>query len=192
MDKNRYEIAFERFLRDLRRPFLSNRQERRFLLANGSTLKNFDYVVSSASGENWIVDVKGRRFPGGDRSTKYWKNWTTRDDLVGLLRWEKILSAGGDRYLERSAFVFAYDVVGAKSPVPPEKLFLSGGVPYAFFVVPVKIFLGEARFISPKWGTFEIPAKRFREVAELADEFFCRTEKSAAVPSRDPDALPID
>lgn len=180
MDKNRYELAFERFLRSRRRPFLSNRQERRFLLPNGSTLKNFDYIVSSAAGENWIVDVKGRRFPGGARSTKYWKNWTTRDDLAGLLRWENILSVNGDQYIDRSAFVFAYWAPGPKFPAPKNKLFVDKGATYAFFVVPVKTFLAEAKFISPKWGTFEIPAKRFREVAVMADEFFGITEQEEA------------
>lgn len=172
MQKNDYEIAFERFLRARKRPFLSNRQERRFLLENGSTLKNFDYVVSGVGGENWIVDVKGRLFPGGNGARKYWKNWTTLDDLKGLLRWEDILSAGGAGYRDRSAFVFAYRVVGDRTPVPERELFKSAGERYAFFVVPVKIFLGEARFISEKWSTYEIPAKRFREVAVPAAKFF--------------------
>ena len=86
MEKNRYEIAFEKYLRAIRRPFLSNRQERRLLMEDGSTLKNFDDLVQHSNGENWIVDVKGRRFPSGLRSRRYWKNWTTRDDLFGLMR----------------------------------------------------------------------------------------------------------
>lgn len=187
MQKNRYEVAFERFLRSIRRPFLSNRQERRFLLENDSTLKNFDYVVSAASGSNWIVDVKGRRFPGGSHSVKYWKNWTTRDDLVGLLHWEEVLSAGGNEYFERSAFVFAYWVVGDKSPVPTEKLFVDRGASYAFFVVPVKTFIAEARFISPKWNTYEIPSRRFREVAVPADVFFNSSEELDYEPMHETD-----
>lgn len=174
MEKNRYEIAFERYLRFLRRPYLSNRQERRFLLDDGSTLKNFDDVVSRIDGENWIVDVKGRLFPGGRRAAKYWKNWTTRDDLVGLLKWEEILSAGGREYRDRSAFVFAYRVVGAKSPVPRDALFEDRGELFAFFVVPVKTYLREAKIVSPRWGTYEIPAKRFRQIAAPVDEFFDR------------------
>lgn len=172
MQKNDYEIAFERFLRAHRRPFLSNRQERRFLLEDGSTLKNFDNIVSGVDGQNWIVDVKGRLFPGGVGNKKYWKNWTTKDDLVGLLRWEKILGGDGNAYRDRSVFVFAYRVVGPKLPLSFDRLFLSGGEYYAFFVVPVKVFLCEAVFISEKWQTYEIPAKRFREVAIEAEEFF--------------------
>ena len=71
MEKNLYEIAFERYLRSINRPFLSNRQERRFLMPDGATLKNFDAIVSDANGRNWIVDVKGRLFPGGRRAAKY-------------------------------------------------------------------------------------------------------------------------
>ena len=33
-----------------------------------------------------LVDVKGRRFPSGDEQKQYWKNWSTRDDLVSLAR----------------------------------------------------------------------------------------------------------
>ncbi len=169
---NLYETAFERFLRKARLPHVSNRQERRFLLPNGLTLKNFDFVVSSPDGANWIVDVKGRRFPGGTKSPKYWKNWTTRDDLVGLLRWEEILGAGSSTYRDRSLFVFAFSVVGEKKPAAPSELFAYRGVEYAFYAVPVKTFLGEARYISPKWETYEIPARRFREIAVPAAKFF--------------------
>lgn len=189
---NLYEIAFERFLRAARVPHFANRQERRFLLSNGATLKNFDFVATSNDGGNWIVDVKGRRFPGGAKSRKYWKNWTTRDDLVGLLRWEDILGAGAATYRDRSLFVFAYSVVGAKKPASDANLFRFRGIEYAFFAVPVKTFLGEARFISPKWETYEIPARRFREVAVPAADFFgvdrrflspCFAEGNAYFPS---------
>ena len=172
MWKNRYEIAFERYLRAIRRPCLSNRQERRFLLPGGATLKNFDNIVQNVDGSAWIVDVKGRLFPSGVRSRRYWKNWTTRDDFLGLLRWEEILNAGGRQYRDRSAFVFAYRVVGARSPLPESRLFRFRGDRYAFFVVPVRTYLSEARLISPRWNTYEIPAARFREIARPADEFF--------------------
>ena len=66
----------------------------------------------------------------GNLQKKYWKNWTTRDDLTGLLRWENILSVDGDQYIDRSAFVFAYWTLGPKFPAPQEKLFVDRGVPY--------------------------------------------------------------
>lgn len=193
MEKNRYEIAFERYLRSIRRPYLSNRQERRFLLPDGGTLKNFDDVVQRPSGEAWIVDVKGRLFPSGRSSRRYWKNWTTRDDLFGLLRWEEILNAGGSQYRDRSAFVFAYRVVGDRLPLPAERLFRDRGELFAFFVVPVKTYLGEARLVSPRWNAYEIPAARFRAIAQPVDEFFGGAPVLAAnVPQRSAPALASD
>ncbi|MGI6401943.1 MAG: HYExAFE family protein [Thermoguttaceae bacterium] len=172
MQKNRYEVAFERYLRSIRRPYLSNRQERRFLLPDGLTLKNFDDIIQRRPGDNWIVDVKGRRFPSGRTSKRYWKNWTTRDDLFAMLRWEEILNAGGCQYRDRSAFVFAYLVVGNRLPLPEKRLFHDGGERFAFFIVPVKTYLSEARLISPRWQTYEMPAARFRKLAVPLDEFF--------------------
>lgn len=172
MWKNRYELAFERYLRLIQRPCLSNRQERRFLLPDGGTLKNFDNIVQRFDGSAWIVDVKGRLFPSGLRSRRYWKNWTTQDDLLGLLRWEEILNAGGRQYRDRSAFVFAYRVVGTRTPLPESRLFRCYGERYAFFVVSARTYLSEARLISPRWNTYEAPTSRFRAVARPADEFF--------------------
>ena len=172
MEKNRYEIAFEKYLRAIRRPFLSNRQERRLLMEDGSTLKNFDDLVQHSNGENWIVDVKGRRFPSGLRSRRYWKNWTTRDDLFGLMRWEEILGAGSEAYRNKSAFVFAYEIVGERSPLPESRLFHDRGRRFAFFAVPVRTYMAEARLISPRWDTFETPTSRCRKIARPVDEFF--------------------
>lgn len=172
MRKNRYEIVFERFLRSLGVPYLSNRQERRFLLPDGSTLKNFDNIVQNRRGDGWIVDVKGRRFPSGERSRLYWKNWTTRDDLAGLLRWEEILNAGGRQYRDRSAFVFAYRVLGRRAPLPEDRLFRDHNERFAFFAVPVRTYLAEARLVSPRWNAYAAPTARFREIATPADEFF--------------------
>ena len=121
---------------------------------------------------------------GAGSSEKYWKNWTTEDDLRGLLRWERILSAGGDEYRDRGAFVFAYLVTGERAPVPEEKIFVDRSERYAFLVVPLKTYIAEAKYISPKWQTYEIPAKRFQELAVPADLFF--TAK------RDPNPLALE
>lgn len=172
MEQNRYEFAFERYLRAIGRPFISNRQERRFALNDGTTLKNFDCLVTSRGGINWIVDVKGRRFPGGTTSPKYWKNWITEDDLTGLIRWEGILSGDGSQYLDRSLFVFAYHVLGSQSPIASERLFRYRDAYYAFLAVPLSLYLEEAKFISPKWHTYEVPTRRFQQIATPVDEFF--------------------
>src|SRR5215469_12075085 len=113
---NHYEMAFEAFLKERKIPFLAMAERYRNPLDDGSTLKNLDFVISRPVGTSWLIDVKGRKFPGGTGG--YWKHWTTRDDLVGLRHWEKMF---GDRFT--ALFVFAYLICGNKSPLPEDQLF---------------------------------------------------------------------
>ena len=84
---NHYEAAFEEYLRARQVPYVAVDEARRSLLAD-SSIKSLDYIVSSPAG-SWLVDVKGRRFPSGEQK-QYWKNWSTRDDLVSLSQWERL------------------------------------------------------------------------------------------------------
>ena len=82
---NHYEAAFEEYLRARRLPYVAVDEARRSLLAGGESIKSLDFIVASAGEMTWLVDVKGRRFPSGDQTCQYWKNWSTRDDLGTLL-----------------------------------------------------------------------------------------------------------
>src|SRR6185437_1964233 len=113
---NHYEAAFEEFLRSRQAPYVAVDERRRSLQADAS-IKSLDFIVSSSRGVTWLVDVKGRRFPGGLQK-QYWKNWSTRDDLVSMAHWERIF---GERF--QAMFVFAYSVLGSRSPLPREQLF---------------------------------------------------------------------
>ena len=98
---NHYDVAFERFLRLLRRPYVAVDETRRALYRD-SSLKSMDFVVYSESSTNLLIDVKGRRFP--QRSCS-WENWTMEDDIESLLEWERVFGTGF-----RSMLVFAYEV----------------------------------------------------------------------------------
>ena len=113
---NHYEAAFEAWLRERRVPYVAVDEARRSRFPGGST-KNVDFIVSPSHGFSWLVDVKGRRFPAG-QGKQYWKNWSTRDDLVSLDRWERWF---GERF--GGLLVFAYNVIGNRSPLPAEQLF---------------------------------------------------------------------
>ena len=76
--------------------------------------------------------MKGRRFPSGDVQKQYWKNWSTRDDLRSLAQWEELF---GPSF--RGLFVFAYDVLGDRAPLPAEELFQFRGSLYGFIAVPL-------------------------------------------------------
>lgn len=163
---NHYEAAFEAFLRNRRVPYVAVDESRRSLLGERS-IKSLDFIVSPVGRDvSWLVDVKGRRFPSGRRK-QYWKNWSTGDELRSLAQWEQLF---GPSFA--AAFVVAYNVVGDRAPLPPERLFEHRGGLYGFVAVRLEHYLSFARRISPRWDTLSMPAGRFRELAEPADEFF--------------------
>lgn len=163
---NHYDAAFEAFLRDGRTPHVVVDEKKRALLANAS-LKSMDFIVTSRSGKNLLVDVKGRKFPsGGENGTHTWENWATDDDLTSLVRWE---SAFGESF--RAVLVFAYDVLEPKWRDRFPERFEFRGREYAFYGVWVDEYVAAMRARSPKWSTFTLPVAEFRRlrrpIAEL-------------------------
>ncbi len=169
--ENPYEAAFAAWLRHIAVPFIEINESHRQLLAEPQndqrvTAKNLDFIVTVPRGTTWLVDVKGRHFPGG-KQRHYWKNWATRDDLHGLARWENTFGAGSGALL-----VFAYQLRGERSPLPLDELFCHQKQWYAFVAIRWYDYASAARPISPKWGTVALPTSRFRELAQPARKFF--------------------
>lgn len=165
---NHYEAAFEAYLRQRRVAYVAVDEARRSHLGEGS-LKNVDFLVSPADGATLLVDVKGRRFPSGQRSKQYWRNWTTWDDLRSLARWQDRLGEGS-----LALFGFVFHVVGDRAPVPPERLFAFRDRLYAILAVRVADYIRFARPLSAKWQTASIPAAVFRQAATPFDELLPR------------------
>jgi hypothetical protein len=163
---NHYEAAFEAYLRRERLPYIAVDESRRSLVPNGS-LKSLDFIVSPPGGMSWLVDVKGRRFPSGDEHQQYWKNWSTRDDLRSLAAWERHFGGGFCPLL-----VFAYQLVGDRSPLPHEYLFEFRDAWYGFIGVRLADYIPHARPLSDSWDTVAMPVGLFRQAARpLADMF---------------------
>lgn len=156
---NHYELAFEEYLRRRQIPYVAVDEARRSLL-EGSSVKSLDFIVSSSQGRSWLVDVKGRRFPSG-RGRQYWKNWSTRDDLLSLARWQQVF---GERFM--GLLVFAYLVHGERAPLPAAQLFTFRERTYGFVAVRLEHYATYARRISPRWDTLAMPSRRFRQLAE--------------------------
>jgi len=165
---NHYEKAFEAYLKEQKIPFMAMAERYRNPLDDGSTLKNLDFVISRSVGTSWLIDVKGRKFPGGKQGG-YWKQWTTRDDLIGLQHWETMF---GERF--SALFVFAYLICGNKSPLPEHQLFEYRNHLYGFIGISVADYLTEIRLLSPRWRTFAMPTERFRQLAKPFEEFMAR------------------
>jgi hypothetical protein len=162
---NHYEAAFEEFLRSRGVPYVAVDEAKRSLLSDGASIKSLDFIVSAPAQVTWLVDVKGRRFPSGDVQKQYWKNWSTRDDLQSLAQWEGLFGASF-----RGLFVFAYDVLGDRSPLKAEELFEHRGSLYGFVAVTLSDYAGHAHPISPRWDTWAMSAGDFRRFARPLTE----------------------
>jgi len=89
MDRgNHYESAFESYLQKNKICYVAVDEQRRSCLA-GEPVKSLDFILYAESGARFVVDVKGRKFPGGppDKPRKVWECWSTIDDVEGLERW---------------------------------------------------------------------------------------------------------
>lgn len=184
---NHYEAAFEAYLRRERLAYIAVDEARRSLVPDGS-LKSLDFIVSPPSGPAWLVDVKGRRFPSGDESQQYWKNWSTRDDLRSLAAWQRHF---GESFVPM--LVFAYHLVGRRSPLPVEQLFEFRGQYYGFVAVRLADFVPHARPLSDRWDTVAMPVGEFRRAARPLDEMLespHRDGPSAGLTSTDWQPLP--
>jgi len=158
---NHYEAAFEEYLRGRGVPYIAVDEAKRSVLSSGASIKSLDFIVSTGGETTWLVDVKGRRFPSGDETKQYWKNWSTADDLRSLGQWEGLF---GETF--RGLFVFAYDVLGDRAPLPAEQLFEHRGNLYGFVAVRLSDYTAHARRISPKWDTVAMPTAEFRRLAQ--------------------------
>ena len=162
---NHYETEFEEYLRGRRLPYVAVDEARRSLVADGS-LKSLDFIVSPPGQTSWLVDVKGRRFPSGDEHHQYWKNWSTRDDLRSLAAWQTHFGSGFYPLL-----VFAYHIVGQRSPLPREEIFEFRGGHYGFLGVRLADYVPHARPLSESWDTVTMPTGLFRRVARPIDDW---------------------
>ncbi len=171
---NHYELAFETYLRDHRVAYVAVNEQRRSLVAHGS-LKNLDFIVSPSDSVSLLVDIKGRRFPSGERHKQYWRNWSTWDDLESLARWQDKLGAGSCALL-----VFAFHVLGTRAPVEVDRLYGFRGRWYAFLAVRVVDYVRFARPLSARWQTVAMPTRLFRQAAFGFDEILRPNFGSAA------------
>lgn len=156
---NHYELAFEAYLREQRVAYVAVDEQRRSLISQGS-LKNLDFIVSPSDSVSLLIDIKGRRFPSGNNQKQYWRNWSTWDDLLSMARWQEKMGSSSCALL-----VFAYELVGTRSPVEPAQLHKFRDRWYAFLAVRIADYVHFARPLSSRWQTVSMPAKLFRQAA---------------------------
>src|SRR4051794_40532391 len=176
MDRDKhYELAFESFLQARRLCYVAVDETRRALLGD-VPVKSLDFFVYGKDGSRLVVDVKGRRFPGGPPKSprRVWESWSFRDDVDGLERWAGLAGPG-----YRGLLVFAYQL-HAKIALDDRTPDLYGfrGKRYLFRAVEVRDYRQHMRTRSPRWGTVCLPTSVFRAVVRpLSDFVLCREDE---------------
>ena len=106
-----------------------------------------------------MVDVKGRKFPGGkpEKFSFCWQNWSTLEDVDGLQRWRERFGAG-----YRGLLVFIYHILPVVD-LPPgtPDLWHWRGRRCLMRAVPVADYKIAMRAAASKWGTVHLPAPPF-------------------------------
>jgi hypothetical protein len=169
MDRsNHYESAFEAFLQEQRLPYVAVDEARRSYLGD-ETLKSLDFIVHGPAGAGLLVDIKGRRFPGGpeDRPRPVWESWAANDDVRGLECWVQLF---GPNF--RGLLVFTYEVQPTVSlPAYTDDLWEHRGRRYLLRAVEIGDYRRFMRVRSPRWGTVALPRQRFRELVRPFSHF---------------------
>ena len=166
MDRsNHYERAFEAYLRHHRHTYVAVDEKKRSAM-NEENVKSLDFIVFGPQGSRLLVDVKGRRYPSGQK-TKSWQSWTMEEDVDALERW--VQQHGGDY---RGAFVFAYHLrEGFVVPETTLDLFEWQQKRYLFRAIDVKEYRLHLRARSPRWKTVHVPTRAFRRLSRPVAHF---------------------
>lgn len=165
---NPYEAAFEAYLQWHRYCYIAVDERRRTFLG-ATRVKNLDFIVHGQGGLGYLIDVKGRRFPGGtaQKPRRVWECWSTQDDVDGLERWTEIFGQGYCGLL-----VFVYLLV-RDEPVPGDlgELWTWRGQRFALRGIPIEDYRREMRVRSPRWSTVDLPKDQFVQLARPMQYF---------------------
>jgi len=181
MDRNNhYEAAFGGYLQWHRLCHVAVDETRRSFLGE-RRVKSLDFVVYGAGGVKLLIDVKGRRFPGGaiEKPRRVWESWSTREDIAGLQEWRRMF---GSDYL--GLLVFMYDLQPHAPPAAAgEDLWTWHERRYVLRAVTINDYAKWMRPRSPRWGTVALATADFRRLARPFHEFL---SPRAAAPAETP------
>ncbi|VTR98343.1 HYExAFE family protein [Tuwongella immobilis] len=158
-----YESAFEAYLRAAALPYFRVDEAHRSI-GGAESVKSVDFVVLPPNRPRLVIDVKGRRFPGGtpEHPRRVWENWVTQADIDGLTIWADALGPNAEALL-----VFAYALTDElRLPESTADLWSHGGQRYLLRGVTVASYRRWMRQRSPRWQTVCLPTDIFRELVQ--------------------------
>jgi hypothetical protein len=165
---NHYENAFEAYLRENQLGYVAVDQSRRSLWGP-TPVKSLDFILFGEGDARYVVDVKGRRYPGGrsPRPRYTWECWTPRDDVEGLEHWAALSGPG-----YRGLFVFMYHILpSVRLPENTPDLWDWRGRRYLLRAVPSADYRAAMRARSPSWRTVTLPQGVFRALVRPLNRF---------------------
>jgi hypothetical protein len=165
---NHYEVAFEAYLRARRVGYVAVDETRRTQFGE-EKYKSLDFIVVGPDDARLVVDVKGRKFPGGTREKPVfaWQNWAEAEDVRGLTHWAAHLGEGF-----RGVLAFVYLIQeGFALPEGTPDLFEHQQQSYLMRAIEVSQYREHMRQRSPRWQTVHLPAAIFREIVKPFSEF---------------------
>ncbi|MBC7835550.1 MAG: HYExAFE family protein [Phycisphaerales bacterium] len=192
-----YERAFEAYLRARRIPYVAVSEARKALLPEPishaphnpvspgkavdapASLKSFDFVLYGP-GQNYLVDVKGRRDAGGrgrPNVPSRLESWVTREDVHSLGRWEGLFGSGFV-----AAFVFMYWADAQPADAHFVDVFEHDGAWYIPRLVTVRDYVPAMRTRSDRWKTVHVPGPAFRTLCRPLYNLFGPTPEREAPP----------
>lgn len=177
---NHYEVAFAAFLRERRIGFLPVDETRRAEFGDGA-VKSLDFVVVGPGRSKLVIDVKGRRFPGGsaEQPRLVWQNWSTAEDVVGLSRWAGSFGPGF-----RGLLVFVYYLEPPYTvPDATPDMFRFRQDQYLIRAVDAADYAQHMRTRSRRWGTVHLPTADFRRLVRPFSDFLNDAEANGSLPS---------
>ena len=169
MDRgNPYEAAFEAYLTAQGLCYVGVDEKKRSVL-DDVPVKNLDFIVLGSLGARLLIDVKGRKFPGGppEKQRRVWENWSTQEDILGLASWMRLFGPG---YL--GLFVFMYRFGPEAALDDDEGVWIWQETRYRLLGVPVDEYRRHMKVRSPRWGTVGLPGAVFRDLARPFS-YFC-------------------
>ncbi|QVL30573.1 HYExAFE family protein [Telmatocola sphagniphila] len=165
---NHYETAFEQFLRFKNLGYVAIDESRRATL-DDEPVKSLDFIVYGSKERRLLVDVKGRKFPGGTASKpkKSWESWSTLEDINGLRRWEERFGEG-----YRGILVFVYHIQEEVDlPIGTTDLLYWRDSRYLVRGIAGQDYRRSMRVRSTKWGTVDLPREEFRTLVKPFSDF---------------------
>lgn len=165
--QNDYENAFALWLDDSDLSYKRIKQSSRLKLPRTS-VKSFDFIVNSGS-NTYIVELKGRLFKGKTlENLSGLQNWTTRDDIISLCKWQTIEGISG------AYIIFAYKIIDYLADIDGNDCIEYDGKIYAFLAIEAESYSEKMKTRSKKWDTVDLRGNDFRALAAKPSEIWVK------------------